>query len=457
MKEPKKISFLAAVLMNINIIVGSGIYIFPQLMTQQAGGISFLGWALAGLLLLPIVLSIAQAARIFPGEGGFYNYCATALGQDAGFIANWAYLLGYMGTVATLVSVIRDRLISPIGITVVKGNPLLFYIIFLLFISLLNMISIRMIGKIQSTITLLKLIPLIFMLGAIFFYWNPSFDYQVSNIGHLPGTVPLVLFSFLGFESCCSISHYIRGGSTKASKVILLAFSVAVFLYTIFHLGILHIMGSDALATHGVQAFPLFMGLSQHIADICAIVLLIDMMLSFMNTSYGASLTNITNINTFAKCGLIFKSKFLAKLNTSGMPANAALIHAVGILGLILLIPSTTTLSAITCLGVCTTFFFTVLAVFVQSLRKKMYGTLAVTIPGFISLGILFFLTWTTKLGDTVGERLFYAAPMLIGIPTGYVMYRFLKGRKKKNIHLYSLAPEIAAEQMVEEKRDKKA
>ncbi len=449
MIEPKKISFLAAVLMNINIIVGSGIYIFPQLMTHQAGGISFLGWALAGLLLLPIVITIAQAARIFPGEGGFYNYCTTALGQDVGFIANWAYLIGYMGTVATLVSVIRDRLISPVGLSMVKDHPFLFYLMFMLFLSLLNMISIRMIGKIQSTITVLKLVPLLFMLGAIFFYWNPSFDYQIGNIGFLPGTVPLVLFSFLGFESCCSISHYIRGGSTKAFKVILLAFSIAVLLYTVFHLGILHIMGSDALAAQGVQSFPRFMGFSDAIANLCAVVLLIDMMLSFMNTSYGASLTNITNINTFAKCGLIFQSKFLKKLNANGMPANAALVHSVAIVGLILFIPSTTTLSAITCLGVCTTFLLTVLAVFVQSRRKKMYGTLAVTLLGFISLGILFFLTWTTKLGDTTAERLLYATPMLIGIPAGYLMYRFLHRRKRKHIDVPVLAPEQAAEQMV--------
>ena len=73
MIEPKKISFMAAVLMNINIIVGAGIYMWPGPMTKQAGGMSFLGWPLAGLLLLPIVLTIAQAARIFPGEGGFYN------------------------------------------------------------------------------------------------------------------------------------------------------------------------------------------------------------------------------------------------------------------------------------------------------------------------------------------------------------------------------------------------
>lgn len=429
MTEPKKIPFLIAVLMNINIIVGSGIYIFPQLMTKQAGGISFLGWMLGGLLILPIVLTIAQAARLFPGEGGFYNYCTTALGQDTGFIANWAYLLGYMGTVATSISVVRDRLIDPVGLTNLQKNPFIFYVAFITFLAILNMINIRLISKIQGTITILKLIPLFFILGATYFYWNSAFDYQISNINSLGGTVPLAIFAFLGFESCCNISHYISGGSTKAYKVILLAFSSVVFLYTIFHLGILHIMGSEALALHGVQAFPLFMGFSSTVANIFALMLLTDMMLSFTNTAYGASLNNITNINILAKCGLTFKSKFLAKLNKNGMPGNAAIIHGLCVLALILFIPNTTTLTAITLLGIYITFFLTLLAVFVESLRQKRYGILSIASIGFFSLGVLIFLTWTTKLGDTTLDRIIYASPLLIGIPVGFLMYRYLKKR----------------------------
>jgi APA family basic amino acid/polyamine antiporter len=432
MSESKKISFAAAVLMNINIIVGCGIYIYPQLMAKQAGGISFLGWILAGLLLLPIALTIALAARLFPGEGGFYNYCKTALGQDAGFIANWAYLLGYMGTVATITSVVRDRLVDPIGLMFVKDYPIVFYIVFILLISLLNTINIGLISKIQSVITMLKLLPLIVMLGAIYFYWNPSFDYQLGNLSDLWGTLPLALFAFLGFESCCNISHYIRGGSTVAFRVILIAFSVSTLLYAVFHLGILHIMGSEALATQGVQAFPLFMGFSAKAAEIVALILLVDMMLSFINTSYGAALNNITNINILAKGGLLFKSKFLAKLNGNGMPGHAALVHGVLIIALVLFAPSTVTLTAITNLGVCVAFFLTLLAVFVQSLHKKHYFPLVVSAIGFVSLGILLYLTWTTKLGTNNWDRTLYAMPLIIGMPVGYLMYRRSKKKALK-------------------------
>lgn len=430
MEDAKKIPFGAAVLMNINMIVGGGIYLYPQLMAQQSGNLSFLTWLLAGLLLLPVALTIAQAARIFPGEGGFYNYCKTALGENVGFIANWAYLLGYTGTAATLTSAVRDKLISPVGITFIKDNPFVFYLVFILFLALLNMINIRLISRIQSTITLLKLIPLILMFGLIYFYWNPSFDYQLGRISDLGSTLPLALFGFFGFESCCNISHHIRGGTRQAFKVVLLAFSISALLFAVFHLGILHIMGGTALAEQGVHAFPHFMGFSAITANILALLLLVDMLLSFTNTAYGASLNNITNLNTLARQGLLFKSNFLAKLNSQHMPANAALIYAAFTIALIVFIPNTTTLTGITNIGVCTTLFLTLLSVFVQSWRKKSYGSLLIAAIGFVSVGALVYLTWMTKLGDNHLTRLFYATPILIGIPVGYAMYRLAKKYK---------------------------
>ena len=434
MLEEKKISFMSAVLMNVNIIVGSGIYLFPPLMAKQAGGLSFLGWSLAGILLLPIVLTVAQAARIFPGEGGFYHYCKTALGEDIGFIANWAYLLGYLCVVATITTGVRDIFANSLGLTLVKEYPIVFYFIFLLLISLLNMISIRFVSKIQSIITLFKLIPLMLMLGTIYFYWNHSFDYQTIRMCDLGKTMPLVLFSFIGFESCCNISHHIRGGSTQAYKVILLAFSITVFLFTIFHLGMLHIMGSDALAAYGVSGFPQFMGFSTTTAHIIAYILVGDMLLSYSNTAYGASLNNATNLNIFAQNGLVFQSNFLAKLNAYGMPARTALLNTLLVMGLILLVPNTVTLTAITILGVCVSFLLTLTAVFVQSWRIKAYLSLMIAALGFVSVGILLFLAWTTTLGSNNFDRLLYATPIFIGIPAGYLMYKHTKhkcfGRK---------------------------
>lgn len=110
-----KIGFWPAVLMNINIIVGAGILFSPAPMAALAGSVSFLAWALVGLLVFPVIWSIAQAPRAFPGEGGFYNYCTKGINPTAGFVAQWAYLLGYLGTATTMLIVIREALVNKLG------------------------------------------------------------------------------------------------------------------------------------------------------------------------------------------------------------------------------------------------------------------------------------------------------------------------------------------------------
>ena len=54
MKE-YKISLATAILMNINIMVGTGILIGPGAITTVAGNASFLCWPLVALLFLPMV------------------------------------------------------------------------------------------------------------------------------------------------------------------------------------------------------------------------------------------------------------------------------------------------------------------------------------------------------------------------------------------------------------------
>ncbi|NDD55663.1 amino acid permease [bacterium] len=161
MSRQSKIGFWAAVLMNINIIVGAGILAMTQSMAATAGAASFLAWPMIGLLVFPVVWCIAQASRVFPGEGGIYNYCAKGINPTAGFVAQWAYLLGYMGTATTLTLVLKDALVHKAGLTIVGEYSMLFNTAVIVVFTLLNMLDVSKISKIQSGLTLLKLLPLV--------------------------------------------------------------------------------------------------------------------------------------------------------------------------------------------------------------------------------------------------------------------------------------------------------
>ena len=110
MTKEGKISFWAAVLMNMNIMIGVGIYFLPQMMAKTAGNFSFLGWVLSSILVFPVIWNVALASRMFPGEGGFFRYCKSGLGETVGFVAIWTYLLGFISVIATQVVVLRKLL-----------------------------------------------------------------------------------------------------------------------------------------------------------------------------------------------------------------------------------------------------------------------------------------------------------------------------------------------------------
>ncbi|KKQ48895.1 MAG: hypothetical protein US69_C0012G0014 [candidate division TM6 bacterium GW2011_GWF2_38_10] len=424
MKEQGKISLFAAVLMSINIMVGSAIFAYPQLMANCSGTWSFLGWPLAALILFPIVWSVAQAARAFPGEGGFYNYCKTGINDTAGFLATWAYLLGYIGTATTIATIIRSKLIIQFNFEFAEHHAFLFYLIFITIICLLNLISVEIISKIQSFATILKLVPLFFVVTIIFFYFNPGFNYNYSDITNIGGSIPLALFGFWGFENCCAMSHLIKGGSEQVSKVIFLAFGICIALYTTFHLGVMHIMGLANLKLYGAQAFPQFLGFGPALTSAILTSMLFCIMISFLNTVYGASFNNIINLNTMGKKGFLFGSSFLAKTTARGIPLNAIIIYGIIFMTLITLIPQTVVLAAVTNLGIGSAVLLAIISIISYNFKTKKIPQLLISLLGLISMIGVFYLTWTTQMGsDDNFVRFLYATPIIFGMPLGWLMY----------------------------------
>ena len=76
-KQATTIRPLVAVLICINSIIGAGLFINPRPLTQFAGPYGFLVYMLGALLLTPLVLSVAELAKLHPVAGGLYVYSKT--------------------------------------------------------------------------------------------------------------------------------------------------------------------------------------------------------------------------------------------------------------------------------------------------------------------------------------------------------------------------------------------
>ena len=96
MAQTHKLSLFAAVFVNINIMLGTGVFINTVVLPQKVGGLAPLMYGISGLLMLPLVLSLARLMNEYT-EGTFYNFGAT-LSPYWGFISTWSYFVGKMAT-----------------------------------------------------------------------------------------------------------------------------------------------------------------------------------------------------------------------------------------------------------------------------------------------------------------------------------------------------------------------
>lgn len=428
MEERGKISLFAAVLISMNIMIGAGIFMNPQPMTVIGGCFGFMGWIFAATLLFPIIWGVARASQIFPGQGGFYCYCKQGINETAGFFASWAYLIGYLGTASTLALFVKYNLVTQFGLVGISQYSIVFNFLLLLVISLLNLLSLSLISKIQSGTTILKLSPLFFVIIIFAFYLGGTVSYNPSSLPALPLTLPFALFGFWGFESCCVIGHLIKGGQSQVFKAVYIAFFTVAGIYALFHFGVMNIMGVENLKTLGVSAFPKFLGFSPAVTGVIETLVAYAILLSVLNALYGVSLSNITNMTNFADQGILPYSKYLTKTNRFGRPIPTVFLHGLIVFALISLIPHVEIWASLTGLGVMTAYALTQVAVFLYDFKNAHFGSLFITILGFSSLAVAGYFTWMGLGADQI-TRVLYASPILIGLALGYAMYKLTKSR----------------------------
>lgn len=421
MDQRHKISLWTAILLNANVMIGAGIFAYPQEMAVGAGSASFLAWPIIALIFLPIVISVSTLARIFPGAGSFYTYSRKIINPTAGFMSSWAFYLAYTIITALLTILLRDKVLLPaLGI-----NPIAFNIVFITAIALLSLLNLQTVGRIQNTAVFFKFFPLLFVIAVFIFYWHPSFTVSAvsSNVGGVPSIIPMAIFGYWGFESCCTISHLIKGDKANASKAILIAFFATMAVYTLFHLGLLKIMGAGNLAANNVKDFVNFLtGPLYYIKPALALSVTVSFAMAFISSVFSIFTTTTATIHSMAEKNLFPKSELIQKLNANKRPHIAILLQGLVVFTIISLMSDIKLLTAIVNLGILTAFLLALIALFIYQNRNKQFTKIIVTLLAFVSWSIFAYYSWL-GLGSTFRTKIFYALVLFVAEFIGLALY----------------------------------
>lgn len=423
MKE-NKISLFTAILMNINVMVGAGAFVMPSLMASKAGSLSFLGWTGVGIILIPLVWSIAQLTNYFEGQNGFFNYSERGINKSAGFISGWLYSLGYASMAAVIIIALKDILANQIQIPIVSNNMMTFSALFIGIFCYLNLLPVSKIGKVQNVSTILKLVPLVFVILAMGFYYNPNLSFPLQNIGDVKYVLPLALFGFWGFESSSNISHMISGGKKNAFLSVIIGFVAAVFIYTLFHFGLLQIMGTTNLIIYKSPAFPEFLMIkSVVLLTILKAIISSAIITSYLSCIFGLIFSISANIESMAKENLFPFSDKIRATSKNNRPTISIWMLGLMIFIFVNLIPNKEMLTATCNIGTIIAFVLTIISLLRIQIKQKHYLKAIPTVLSFGSCYIMFIYSWA-MIGDTLATKVIRLLPLIVFAVGGFIVFK---------------------------------
>lgn len=324
----KTFTLTAATLLVLNTMIGGGLFINPKQLALTAGVFSPLGYVIAACLMLPLILSIAELARLQPVSGGLYVYSKIYLNPFAGFLSGWAYFLSKSTSAAFLLHTVNTFFANRFAI--LQGVPPLFLDMGLISLwTIVHLFGIPLGGRVQYFFSAMKFTPLLFGFFAGFATFESvnlqtmSGDFSLSTLGTI---IPICLYALVGFELICSVGGFIENPATNIRRAILTAFAFVSGAVIFFQLILCGALGNAlGLSPEPILALGIkFLG--QH-----AILAKIMNGLVFASISGGAFFMlggNCWNLHTLAKDNHLPFSNHFAKLNRYGAPWVALVLQA---------------------------------------------------------------------------------------------------------------------------------
>lgn len=249
----KKMGFWQCWGMSVGVMIGSGIFLLPTVLAPY-GWISLLGWLLtcSGTIVLALVL--ARLAGTTDHAGGPYAYVRETFGDLAGFLIGWGYWVGVVFGVTAIAVGFAGYMGSIFPIF--AANSLTQALVAAMGIGVLTWVNIKGISEaatVQLVLTILKIVPLIVIIGLGIAYGDidnfPSFNpQQLSMTEALASTALLTMWAFIGIEAAVIPTGDVENPKkTVPIAVVSAALSVS-FLYIGASIAIMFLLPSEVLA-----------------------------------------------------------------------------------------------------------------------------------------------------------------------------------------------------------------
>src|SRR5262245_34310353 len=166
---PRRLGILDAVAIVIGIVIGSGIFLLPNLIARNLPSPTAIlaAWIISGVLSFFGALAYAELGAMIPATGGQYVYLREAYGPMCAFVCGWTFMLAVLsGGSAWLAVTFSIYIRYFVQLTAAMSKVVSIALIAVL--SAVNYLGVREGVWVQRTFTYLKIGALLILIGAAF-------------------------------------------------------------------------------------------------------------------------------------------------------------------------------------------------------------------------------------------------------------------------------------------------
>ena len=251
---PRKLGLLDSTLIVIGIVIGSGIFLLPNLIARHlpSGPAIIAVWVGAGILSYFGALAYAELGAMMPVTGGQYVYLREAYGEGCAFVCGWVFSLaavpGGIAFLAVGFSIYLDHFIplTPSARTAVSLG-------LVAILSACNYVGVREGAWIQRIFTSLKIAGLVLVIGVAFLAHpnsaravdSSSHAFSYSGIGF---TMAAVLMAYNGWSYVSFVAGEVTDPQRNLPRSLALGMGVVMILYVGANLAYMNVLTVPEIA-----------------------------------------------------------------------------------------------------------------------------------------------------------------------------------------------------------------
>jgi APA family basic amino acid/polyamine antiporter len=229
---PRAVGSLQLLALGVNGIVGVGIFFVPAVVAARAPGYGTVAvFALTGLALLPVAAAFARLGALFDEDGGPVIFARAAFGAGVSALVGWVtYVSAFFSTAAVLAG-LTEALAPALGLEGMAARRLT-ALVLLMAIALVVASGLRLSAMAWTTLTVLKLAPLLLLLAAWLAWPGPDLAPPPADPGR--GWIRAALaavFTFQGFEIVPVIAGQVRSPARAVPRATVGSLVLSAALY----------------------------------------------------------------------------------------------------------------------------------------------------------------------------------------------------------------------------------